>query len=208
MKHEPRIAFDAESHTYRVNGVVKRNVTTILASVARKDGVEFVPVSGDARFFQNDKTASIFGKEFHKAIAICLRGQVPDIDPQMRPWWEQFKKFYYDNEALLAGERGPIIIDWKTGTTEKKHWRLQTAAYMPIVWAANENRLIEYMGYAPMLDYCGTVDFAIKGKPNCPCDRWTVRFDEDGYEIDKRTTRDSQDLSGFMSCLNVLNLDL
>ena len=137
------ILFNEEAHTYTVNGVEFKSVTTILSAV----GVTY--------YFESQATeiAMIRGSFVHEAIKLFNDGTLDEstLDPVIEPYFQAYKKFMhltgfktesweivsantelgyagtYDVIGILNNKR--VLIDFKTGVINKVSCRLQTAAY-------------------------------------------------------------------------------
>lgn len=137
------IEFEASSHTYRVDGVVRPSVTQILRPL--ESSFAFV----DAGVLE---AARAFGQHVHKAIELFNLGELDEdaLDPALAPYLAQWKKFIFETgfewsigEQLVynalsryAGRldvmgliRGRVwMIDLKSGAVPKTA-QLQTAGY-------------------------------------------------------------------------------
>lgn len=92
------IALDQETHTYRVDGLVKPGANEIMKAVGlSKDW------SGVDTFYRDR------GIAVHEAISLYLRDELDDgsLDPVIIPYVQQFKEWLIENQAagLLLSER-------------------------------------------------------------------------------------------------------
>lgn len=141
-----RLTFEAETHTYRVDGAVVPSVTQVLEPLT---GLEFV----------DDETLAIaaeFGTHVHKAVQLHNEGRLDraSLSPAIEPYlagWERFvaesgiaiidvERAVYHGKMRYAGTldaRGyfpdnhkvPALIDVKTGSGHPRTVGPQTAAY-------------------------------------------------------------------------------
>ena len=144
MAHDARLEFDAESHTYRYEGVVIPSVTQILGAVF-PDLYGAVPPAILAR-------KAALGVAVHTAVELHLVGALEgyDLHPDTVPYIESFKRwalvnkveplelecrFYsrlgfagtFDFLGTVNGE--PLLLDWKTTAEPKRTHSIQTAGY-------------------------------------------------------------------------------
>jgi hypothetical protein len=200
------LLFDEEKHIYTVNNKVVPSVTQIFSCIGIRRDEESPWLSVGGSEFMKDKTAALYGTEFHKIPPYFLLKQKCIYDKAFEPDVISLKLFlekhkitaglieqhFYSKIYGYAGtvdlyghiqfERPrislPIIIDWSTSTGSIELKRLQTAAYGQLIKENLELRRIPH--------------------------RWTVRFRQDGKmpEIDKRHNH-PQDWNRFLSLLNV-----
>jgi hypothetical protein len=201
------LTFDESTHIYQLNNKPVVSVTQIYSRIGirKSENDRWVSLSG--MDFLRDDTAAKFGTAFHKAAELIIN-EIPCVyDPALEPWICGLKKFIDDyklisfhdlsrsteiklasNLYLFAGtfdwlavdaSKNIYLIDWKTATAFNVKWREQTAAYEQLI---KENRIVD-------------------SRKNV--NRLSVRVFENGYEVDKRTSKDRSDFNKFLSVLNV-----
>lgn len=139
------LTFDADTHTYTIDGVVLPSVTQVLGDVFYTPGAEW---------FTDE--ARLRGSYVHAAIALDHEGALDEdtVDYRLFPYIEAWRAFKRESDfrpmaweqAVCDPARGyagtydvigqlgdnplfpPVLVDFKTGTPAE--WiRLQTAAY-------------------------------------------------------------------------------
>lgn len=134
----PRPEFDAATHTYRVNGVVKKSVTQILAASGLFD-MEFFKESGRDR-----------GRRVHKGCALIDAKQLDwsTVEEEDIPRLQAYERFVLDTGFKASGFEQPLysklldvcctpdvwgelngygsVIERKTGAARELYERLQT----------------------------------------------------------------------------------
>lgn len=179
------IEFDADSHTYWVNGAVWPSVTQILAPLQDFSMVDPAVL----------ERAAEFGSHVHEACHLDNMGALDydALDPALRPYVDAWRKFIADSGAVVISSECRIahpklryagtldtaavirkkttLIDIKSGTTVPRIVGPQTAAYA----AAYDGPRIK--------------------------DRLCVHLDGGDYKV--IPLRDGRDLSIFQSALNL-----
>lgn len=188
------LVFDAESHTYRYNGVIVSGVTSVLESVGLSD---FSMVPHDIL-----EQAKAFGTEVHKLTEMFDRGEeipqntselaslylchyikfLSDFDVEIVEIEKRVfcKKYMYagtlDRAAIFRKlSQSPIIFDVKTGEKSKAH-QVQTSAY----------------------------EYAYKTDKRQKMERYTLYLSNDGYKLSEAHTS-RKDFDVFLAALSVHN---
>lgn len=82
------IDFDAEAHTYRVDGEIKPHITQILGELKLVQGYEFVDP------FYRDR-----GLAVHECVRLWVKDLLDpfSVDPECEPFFEGFKKWWFES---------------------------------------------------------------------------------------------------------------
>ena len=143
---DPQIVFSAGTHTYEVDGKVRRSVTQVIEGVC--------PFRGKG---ETVELAADFGHALHLALAFLDRGTLDQYDPQLEPWIEGWRRFLADLPAL-SEKYCRVLVDIKSGHVSPT-WPIQLAGYEigSADWVGTET-IVERMFYNERFDFAGTVD--------------------------------------------------
>jgi hypothetical protein len=158
------LLFDAERHTYTLDGASVAGVTSITELADAPELLEAMTSLGVAEFERRKRLGGEFGTAIHAAAAIIARGGVLlplSLGERFAASLELVGNWIADNVrealyveeimaslrfrvagkpdlvAMLRGHRRPTIVDYKSGARIYHGARLQQAAYRLIVdeWA-------------------------------------------------------------------------
>lgn len=137
------VEFDADTHTYRVNGEVWPSVTQVLGQLQ-----DFSMVDPDVL-----ARAAAFGTNVHDACHLDNMGMLDDaaLDPSLRPYVDAWRQFIKDSGAVVISSehriahpklryagtldtvavirRRTTLLDIKSGSTVPRIVGPQTSAY-------------------------------------------------------------------------------
>jgi hypothetical protein len=138
---QPHLTFDPCTHTYRWNGIKKRNVTSgVLGRVAvQNDKGDYVPIA-DSRWCK-DEVARDFGVKLHEAAFKTLLGKSVEVPEGMKPWFNQFDRWRKDYDYLVP------------------------------MHDKNNTPILEYPLYSQKFDFAGMVDAVFESLPGAICGR-------------------------------------
>jgi hypothetical protein len=167
------LLLDQETHRYTLDGNLVPGVNEILACVGRRkynpdlvpDGVDpytkWQSISG-MEFFE-DKNAAEFGTILHDTIAMKLRGEAVEFDPQLSPWlkaWRRWRRSHNYWETVLFRNKPMIecsLYSRLYGYAGTLDWVAVHNGSMAVVdWKAWENvvpegEVVKAVAYAQLL---------------------------------------------------------
>jgi hypothetical protein len=180
--HDPRLAFDEESHTYLVDGMEAPSVTRLLRYLMPDDFAQHFTPESAAR-----------GQRVHRMIQLDIEGNldVASLDDELLSYYEGWSEFRFKarfepelveqpvfHESLIYAGRldlygkldgKPTLIDIKTGVVSKVAGP-QTAAYL---MAAAKMGLMPYTTRRFVLD--------VKPGRSVLTQEYTNAFDKDNF---------------------------